>query len=73
MGREERTPEGCKPPGPVRMLAFLVEISIHLQDSTGPVHIEVVMDWETEGRFLEDRGALRNETMRHVSKLGGFQ
>ena len=55
------------------MLAFLVEISIHLQDSTGPVHIEVVMDWETEGRFLEDRGAFRNETMRHVSKLGGFQ
>ena len=73
MEREERTLEGCKPPGLVRMLVLLVDISIHLQDSTERVYVEVVMHWEAEGRFLEDREALRNETMGQVSKLGGFQ
>ena len=49
-----------------------VDISIHLQHSTRRVYVEVVLHGETEGNFLEDPGAHRDEIMEQVSKLGGF-
>ena len=54
------------------MLLFLVDISIHLQDNARRVYVEVVLRGETEGKFLEDPGAHRDEIMGQVSKLGGF-
>ena len=56
----------------MRILLFLVDTSIHLQDSAGHVYVEVVLHGKTEGRFLEDLDAHRKEMMGQVSKLGGF-
>ena len=54
------------------MLLFLVGVSIHLQASARRVYVEVVLRGETEGKFLEDPGAHRDEIMEQVSKLSGF-
>ena len=56
----------------MRILLFLVDISNHLQGRKKHVYVEVVMDGETEGKFLEDREAHRDEMMGQVSRLGGF-
>ena len=56
----------------VRILLFLIDIYVHLQDSTRHVYVEVVLHWKTEGQFLEDTGARHKETMGQVSKLSGF-
>ena len=40
--------------------------------STWHTFVEVVLHGQTEGKFLEDPEAHRDETIGHVSKLGGF-
>ena len=55
----------------MRILLFLVEISIHLQGRTKHGYVEVVLRRQTEGNFLEDPEAHGGETMGQVSKLGG--
>ena len=54
------------------MLLFLADISIHTQDSARHVYVEIVMRGETEGKFLEDPDAHRDEMMGQVSRLGVF-
>ena len=54
------------------MLLFLVDVSIHPKDSARHVYVEVVLHGETEGKFLEDAKAHRDEPMGQVSKLGAF-
>ena len=54
------------------MLPFPVDICIHLQGSARHVYVEVVLHGETEGKFLEDPEAHRDEMVGQVSKLGGF-
>ena len=73
--REEGTSEGCIPPKHlVRILSFLVDVFIHIQDRrTGQIYVEVVLSRKKEGKFLEDPKAHRDETMGQVSKLGGFR
>ena len=56
----------------MRTLLFLVDVSTHLQDSARHQYVEVVMRGETEGKFLEDPHAHRDEMMGEVSKLGEF-
>ena len=56
----------------MRMLPFIVDISIHFQDSARHVYVEVIMRGEMEGGFLEDPEAHRWETLADVSRLGGF-
>ena len=56
----------------MRVLLFLTDISIHLEDSAKHTYIEAIMHGETEGKFLEDPGALNWETFAEVSRLGGF-
>ena len=56
----------------MRMMLFLVNISIYFQGSAGHVYVEVVLHGETEGKFLEDPDAHTDETMGQVSKLGRF-
>ena len=55
----------------MRILLFLVGISIHLQGRTKHTYLEVVLRRQTEGRFLEDPEAHGDEMMGQVSKLGG--
>ena len=55
----------------MRILLFLVDISIHLRDSPRQLYVEVVLRGETEGKFLEDPEAHAEEMMGQVSKLGG--
>ena len=70
--REEGTPEGrtlsrhC-----VRILLFLIGISIHLQGRAKHIYVEAVLRRKTEGIFLEDPEAHCDVTMGQVSKLGG--
>ena len=52
------------------MLLFSIDIFIHSQGSTSHLYVEVVMHGETEGQFLEDPGAHRDEMMGQVSRLG---
>ena len=54
----------------MRILPFLVDNLVHLQDSAMHQYIEVVLRGETEGRFLEDLEAHHDETMGQVSRLG---
>ena len=54
-------------------VTLLVDISIHLQDSSRHTRVEVVLHGETEGEFLEDWGVHWMETMGNVSRLGGFR
>ena len=56
----------------MRILLFLINIYVHLQDSARHVYIKVVLHGKTEGQFLEDMGARHMETMEQVSKLSGF-
>ena len=56
----------------MRTLLFLVDISVHLQDSARHIYVEVVLHGKTEGQFLEDTGVRHEETMGQISKLGGF-
>ena len=56
----------------MRLLLFLVDISIHLQDSARRIYVEVVMHGKTEGNFLEASDAHNWETLGEVSRLGAF-
>ena len=56
----------------MRVLRFLIDISIQLEDSARHVYVEVVMHGQTEGKFLEDPEAHRNEMVGQVLKLGKF-
>ena len=56
----------------MRILFFLVDISIHLQGRKRHVYVEVVMEGQEEGKFLEDREAHLDEMMGDVLRLGGF-
>ena len=51
---------------------FSPEIIIELQDSAKHRYVEVVLREETEGKFLEDPQAHRDEMMGQVSRLGEF-
>ena len=68
--REGGTSEGRTPF--VCILLFILNISIHFQDSTRHIYVEVVLRRKTEGNFLEDPEAHHDETMGQVSKLGRF-
>ena len=52
---------------------FSVDVPIHLHDSARHVYVESILCGETEGKFLEDPEAHRDELMGQVSKLGGFR
>ena len=56
----------------MRILLFLAEIVIDLQDSARRRYVEVILHGETEGEFLEDLEAHRYEMMGHVSRLGRY-
>ena len=51
---------------------LLLILFFHLQDSPTHIYVEVILRGETEGQFLEDPRAHRRETMKDVSRLGGF-
>ena len=53
-------------------LLLIVGIFIHLQDSTRHLYVEVVLNGQTEGKFLDDPHAHRDEIMGQVSRLGGL-
>ena len=53
------------------MVSPLIDISTHLQNRKRHVYVEVVMDGETEGKFLDDPEAHRDEMMGQVSREGG--
>ena len=55
----------------MRILLFLSEIMIDLQDSARHQYVEVVLHGEAEGKFLEDPEAHRDEMMGQISRLGG--
>ena len=56
----------------MRILLFLIDIYVHLQDSARHIYVKVVLYGKTEGQFLEDTGAHHMETMGQVSKLSGY-
>ena len=43
-----------------------------LRDSARHQYVEVVLHGKTEGKFLEDPEAHRDEMMGQISRLGGF-
>ena len=56
----------------MRILRFLVQVSIHLRNSARRRYVEVVMHGQTEGKFLDDPKVRHEETMGQISKLGVF-
>ena len=56
----------------MRILLFLAEITIDLQDSARHQYVEVVLHGKAEGKFLEDPEAHRDEMMGQISRLGRY-
>ena len=53
----------------MRVLPFLVDVSIHLR-ARSHTYVEVILRNESEGKFLQDSTAHAREKIEDVSKFG---
>ena len=61
------------PRGLLCVYCYFLSIFLFTPDRARHIYVEVVLCGETEGKFLEDPEAHRDEMMGQVSKLGGFR